>query len=81
MGWRDNNTRCPCKECGDRVPEPNCHGYCDRYIAWQAENRERNEKNRVEQQGKNVISEAKRRELWRKKRYSRQARYATFRDE
>lgn len=24
----------PCKGCEDRVPYPNCHSTCERYIEW-----------------------------------------------
>ena len=29
--------RVPCaKDCPDRCVEPNCHGYCERYLAYKA---------------------------------------------
>lgn len=27
---------CPCKGCGKRSVEPNCHGYCQEYKDWRA---------------------------------------------
>lgn len=27
----------PCKECKER--HPRCHGHCNKYIAWKAENK------------------------------------------
>lgn len=74
MGWHDNNSGCPCNGCGDLVPEPNCHGYCERYIAWSAVQHEKNEVARKERLNQDTISDAKKRALWRKKRYSRNAR-------
>ena len=61
---------CPCKGCTERVADPNCHGTCERYMKWQANELERNERTRIER-SKYAISETKRRwinqELRRKK--------------
>ncbi len=27
---------CPCRGCGKRSVEPNCHGYCQEYKDWRA---------------------------------------------
>lgn len=74
MTWRDNNSGCPCKGCDDRVPDPNCHGSCERYIAWKAKQHEKNENARKERVNRDILSDAKKRALWRKKRYSRNTR-------
>lgn len=31
---------CPCKDCGHRVADPNCHGTCEDYISWAKANDE-----------------------------------------
>ena len=42
------NDICPCKDCKDRVPEPNCHITCQKYIGWSKRNEERRTKMRNE---------------------------------
>lgn len=72
---RGNSNNCPCKECPDRVPDPNCHGTCERYKAWRAKMDRIAEAERKRHKNNDTMSEAKRRSLWKGKRYSRQVRY------
>lgn len=37
-----------CKDCKDRVPNPNCHSTCERYLKEFEERKELNEKQREE---------------------------------
>lgn len=66
---------CPCRGCADRVPEPNCHGRCERYREWKAMLDERNRVVREHKQKNNTMSADKLRTIWNNKRYSRQVRY------
>ncbi len=43
-----SNDICPCKDCKDRVADPNCHATCQKYIGWSKRNTERREKLRSE---------------------------------
>ena len=73
---RTNSNGCPCgKECPDRQVEPNCHGYCERYLKWRAGIDKLNDAERTRHKNNDTISEAKRRSLWKGKRYQRQVRY------
>lgn len=29
----------PCKDCKERVVEPNCHMTCEKYLSWKAKDR------------------------------------------
>ena len=40
--------RAPCKDCPDRHPE--CHGRCEKYLAFRAERDKYNEARRIEKQ-------------------------------
>ena len=68
---RGSITKCPCKGCEDRTVT--CHGACGKYQAWKkTETEKRAEINRIKG-SKNTMSDAKKRAIWRKMRYSRQA--------
>lgn len=70
------NNGCPCrKDCPDRVVEPNCHGHCERYLAWKQDHDKKKEAERVQKMNRYPMSEAKVRSMWKTKRYSRQVRY------
>ena len=69
---RENNFGCPCKGCTDRVPEPRCHTTCVKYREWRAKIDERNENERKNRQNRDVMSDAKKRDIWRSRRYARQ---------
>ena len=64
---KGNNSGCPCFGCEERVPEPNCHGTCERYKAWQAENERKNEVIRKDRQ-RYAISNTKKKWLTDKMR-------------
>lgn len=72
MSFNRDNNKCPCKGCGDRVVEPNCHGSCEKYLAWKQGMDQRCEMKRQDTLNRDTISEAKKRAIWRSKRYSRQ---------
>ena len=65
---------CPCKRaCPDRTPE--CHGKCGKYLEWrERQDRKLDEKNK-RQIEKDIMSDAKKRAIWKKMRNSRQVRY------
>lgn len=72
---RANSNGCPCKECGERVAEPNCHMTCGKYIAWQGKMGSIKEAERKHHESNDTMSDAKKRALWKSKRYSRQQTY------
>ena len=71
-----SNNDCPCYRCTERVAEPNCHPTCDRYLKWQKKKAAQNDAARKEKQKNNTMSDAKRRILWKNKRYARQGNYS-----
>ena len=71
---RDNGHGCPCKGC----PDKGCgsyHDICPEYKEFRAAIDRRNEAERKHRQSNDTMSEAKRRAVWRSKRYSRQVNY------
>lgn len=66
---RTNISNCPCKDCPDRAP--GCHGKCERFLAWQKWNEERRDRERNERRSKDVMSDAKKRAIWKKMRRDR----------
>ena len=75
---RDSSNGCPCRDCERRTDS--CHGACHDYGGWKAEQDEKNRKLR-EQRGVNAMSDAKRKAIWRKTRYSRRVTYNRFTQE
>lgn len=76
MGFNMNSTKCPCKGCKDRTTgdrDKDCHTYCEGYKTWKAENDSVNEKVRNHTSKYNTMSDAKRKAIWRSKRYNRQS--------
>ena len=73
---RSNSNVCPCQGCHDRVPDPNCHGTCERYKAWRAKLDTINEAERKHHQNNDTMSDAKKKAVWRSRRYSRQLTYS-----
>lgn len=60
--WRNDD--CPCKpDCPDRVPDPNCHGYCEKYKAWVAKRAEE-KKTYAVQIERRVATHAGKRAVW-----------------
>lgn len=71
---RDAGNGCPCKEC----PEKGCgakHDTCEQYTEWQKQLEKRNAAERNFHKGNDTISDAKKRDIWRGKRYSRRLWY------
>ena len=65
---------CPCERaCPDRTPE--CHGKCEKYLEWREKRDEMLDEKNKRQIEKDIMSEAKKRAIWRKMRKSRQVRY------
>lgn len=75
MTFNRVDTGCPCKGCTDRVPDPKCHGTCEKYKAWREELDKRNEAERTYHKSQDTMSDAKKRALWKSKRYQRQLTY------
>jgi len=67
---RENSCGCPCDGCMDRVVEPNCHMICKPYLEWKERMQASADAKRHDRM--DVISEAKKRQIWRARRYSRQ---------
>ena len=64
----------PCKHCEKK----GCgayHNRCPDYLAWRKELDERNEAERQYNRNNDTMSEAKKKAVWRSKRYSRQLTY------
>ena len=72
---RDNRSGCPCRGCGDRYP--GCHDHCGKaeYLRWKTKMAEKKKAEREYKEANYTMSEDKKREMWRGKRYSRQVRY------
>lgn len=80
MGWDNhNNTHCPCYQCEDRKPGTGCHDRCERFLAWKKKQDERNANER-KMNGVDIMSDAKKKAIWRKKRYGRQGGRMSSRD-
>ena len=76
MSFRSTPMRdCPCKkDCPERSAD--CHGKCQRYKDWRVVQDARNEAERNANKARYTLNEDKKRELWRKKRYSVQCRFS-----
>ena len=80
ISWGGSDS--PCKGCTDRHfierdgKEMTCHAECEAYISWSAKDRERKEALHQELKSRDILSEAKKRQIWRNKRYSRRIRAA-----
>ena len=75
MEFNSNGSKCPCKGCTDRTTgerEKDCHTYCERYNAWKAETDSVNEVIRKDNSRFSTMSDAKKKAIWRSKRYNRQ---------
>ena len=73
------NSDCPCvRDCLERTEE--CHGKCERYLVWRAKRDEENKARFVGKEYGAVMSDAKKRAIWRKMRSSRQVRYNKGKD-
>lgn len=66
------NTGCPCKDCTERKPGTGCHDRCAKYGAWREKHDKKKKAEREYNEAIHNMSDAKRRETWRKQRYSRQ---------
>lgn len=66
---RTKNKDVPCSECPDRDAE--CHARCERYREWRKELDRKNAERRKELCSSDLISDAKKKAIWRTKRYSR----------
>lgn len=71
---RSSSHGCPCRHCPDKGCGPR-HDTCEQYIEWRKRIDERNEAERTLRQSSDVMSEAKKKEVWKNKRYSRQLTY------
>ena len=76
---RDGKTDCPCKGCDERHEA--CHDRCERYRAWQATVAKRNEARRAAYENADLLSDAQKRNIWRKQRYSSQGRKLSSREQ
>lgn len=72
MAWnRTNNNGCPCKDCQDRQPGTGCHDRCEKFQAWRKKLDERNEEERRERNSCDVMSDAKKKAMWKKQNWKR----------
>lgn len=74
---RESSHGCPCRTCtAETGRHPGCHDHCeDRYIPWKKKLDERNEAERKILKRRDIMSDAKKKEVWRNRRYSRQLTY------
>jgi len=74
---RTSGNGCPCNGCTKETGRyPGCHDHCeDRYIPWRKELDAKNEAERKQNQMKDIMSDAKKKAVWRNRRYSRQVTY------
>ena len=73
---KKNKSDCPYYGCIQRVPEPRCHTTCQRYKAWKIKQEEKNEEAR-KKKGDFAMSDAKRKAIWRKQRYSKRKNFSS----
>lgn len=69
-----NRSNCPCMHC----PDKGCgayHNECEKYQNWKKKLDERNAAERTYHKNNDTMSEAKKKSMWRGKRYQRQVRY------
>lgn len=69
---RSNGHKCPCREC----PEKGCgakHNTCEKYKAWRSALDDINKERQKDYM--NNMSDAKKRAIWKNKRYSRRVNY------
>ena len=69
-----NKMNCPCRNC----PDKGCgayHNQCGKYTEWRKELDKRNAAERSYHKSNDTMSDAKKKSLWRSKRYSRQLTY------
>lgn len=69
-GWRNNNSDCPCKECD--IHTITCHVVCGKYSEWKKKQEIRNAEERKARGSSDLMSDAKKKAIWRKMRYSKQ---------
>lgn len=65
--FRNTGDGGPCMGCAERYP--GCHDHCERYRAWHAKVLEAHRKEREYRISMDVMSENKKRTVWRKMRY------------
>ena len=71
---RESSHSCPCKACENK----GCgsyHDVCPEYQKWRALVDARNEAERKRHRNNDTMSEAKKKAVWKSKRYSRQLTY------
>ena len=66
---RVNTSGCPCKDCTERYPA--CHDKCEKFMEWRKKVDTQRENERQFHIRMDTMSENKKRELWRQKRYQR----------
>ena len=72
---RENSHECPCRRC----PKKGCgsyHDVCAEFRKWRKKIDERNDAERIRHRNNDTMSEAKKKAVWRSKRYSRQLMYS-----
>ena len=57
---------CPCATCYPPDRTIRCHTYCEKYIAWSKQEKEKNEKKRRDKERYNTLSESAVRSIWKK---------------
>lgn len=70
---RDNTSGCPCKNCKNK----GCgsyHDICEKFQTWRKKIEKKRENERDFHKKMDTMSESKKRELWRQKRYQRHKR-------
>lgn len=75
MSWNNTNSNgCPCHECSERLSgerNTSCHDGCEKYKEWRKKMDKKNEDERLRSRSRDTISEHMKREIWKKRRYSR----------
>jgi len=72
MGFNNRgfHSGCPCKDCEHRTMT--CHGVCTKYSEWKKQEDEKKKARDADRERFNTMSDAKKKAIWRKMRYSRQ---------
>lgn len=68
MEWNRENTQgCPCKGCPARYPA--CHDKCEKFAEWRKKIDAKRNARRLARESADILSTAKKKQMWKKQRY------------
>jgi len=79
LGWnRSNVGPCPCKDCEERYPA--CHDQCGKFREFRKEIDRKRIAEQTARESSDILSESKKRAIWRKQRYNRNKTFRRLSD-